>query len=178
MKNQDIENNLLNDFKEFIECGSSPVPKEISESILKNTFRILNPSPWLVFAKIFSIQLLTGLILLAICNQFGINPFQTNFSLSDYFMKLGHNTCMFLCGFIFIGFGMCVGRIILRKEEFRVLQNHFGLQIFALSLLSLGAFLAVGAEITLLIGLLWFLGAILGGTFTVFISGFQNQHLA
>lgn len=176
MNNQNNENKWLEDFKDFVACETTSVPIEISDKIVNSVFRDLNPSPWLVFAKLFGLQSVAGIISLAICNQFGLNPFQTHFSLSHYFMKFGNSTCMFLCGFIFLGIGVSVGNAILRLEELRVLQKHFGLQIFALSLFSLGIFSIVGAEITLVIGSLWLLGALIGGTFSIFISRLYHHH--
>jgi hypothetical protein len=100
---------------------------------------------------------------LAICNQFGITPFQTGFSLSDYFMKFGHSTCMFLCGVLFLSLSLLICRSLVLPEELRVLRKNVWLQVFGLSMISLGVFAAFGAHITLAIGVLWLTGAMLGG---------------
>lgn len=159
------EKEWLEDFKEFVGSESTAVPKEISDQILKKIHSDLNPSSWLVFSKLLGIHLVVGTLSLAICNQFGLNPFQTNFSLSDYFMRLGHSTCMVFCGVLFIGLTVTLGNFVLRREELLVLSRNALLQVFGLSVLSLAAFIGFGAEIVLGIAALWFLGAMVGGIF-------------
>lgn len=50
-----------------------------------------------------------------------------------------------------------------RPEEFTVLRRNAWLQVFGLSMISLGIFLVAGAEIALIFGILWLVGAVLGG---------------
>lgn len=157
------EREWLDDFREFIDADKSPVPADISERILGRVRSDLNPSAWIVFAKLLSIHLVVGTLSLAVCNQFGLNPFHTGFSLADYFMKFGHSTCMVLCGVLFISLTVALGRFFLRGEELLVLSRNAFLQVFGLSVLSLVAFIGFGAEVVAGIGLLWFLGAMLGG---------------
>ena len=157
------EKEWLDEFKAFIQAEGTPVPREISENILNRVRADLNPSAWGVFAKILGIHLVVGTLSLAICNQFGLNPFNTKFSLSDYFMTFGHSTCMFLCGVLFIGLTIALGQFILRREELLVLSKNAPLQVFGLSILSLAALIGFGAEVVLGIGTLWFVGAMIGG---------------
>lgn len=82
-------------------------------------------------------------------------------------MKFGHSACMFLCGVLFISLTVMLGRMIFTQDEFRVLSKNAALQIFSLSVFSLVAFTAFGAEIALSIGVLWLTGAMLGGFTTV-----------
>lgn len=157
------EKEWLENFKDFVNSDGVPVPKEISNQILQKVRQDLNPSAWLVFGKLLGIHALVGTLSLAICNQFGLNPFHTNFSLSDYFMKFGHSTCMVLCGVLFISLTIGLSYLVLRREELFILSKNAPLQVFGLSLLSLAAFIGFGAEIVLGIAVLWFLGAMLGG---------------
>lgn len=169
------EKEWLEDFKEFVSAKGEPAPKEISALILKRIHASLNPSAWLVFTKMFSIHVVVGTISLSICNQFGLNPFKTNFSLSEYFMKFGHSTCMVLCGILFIGLSIALGRRLLSREEFVVLARNAPLQVFGLSVFSLVIFMAFGAQIIIGIGALWFLGAMLGGVLTAKIIERHNM---
>lgn len=157
------EKEWLDDFKEFVHADGTPVPKDVSESILSRIRSDMNPSAWIVFSKIFGIHLFVGTLSLAVCSQFGLNPFRTSFSLSDYFMKFGHSTCMVFCGVLFIGLTVTLGRFILRREELLVLSKNAPLQVFGLSVFSIVAFIGFGADIVLGIGVLWFLGAMVGG---------------
>jgi hypothetical protein len=160
------EKEWLEDFKEFVQADGVPVPRDVSENILKQVRADLNPSPWIVFSKLLGIHLVVGTLSLAICSQFGLNPFQTNFSLTEYFMKFGHSTCMVLCGVLFIGLTIMLGQLFLRREELLVLSRNAPLQVFGLSVLSMAGFIGFGAEVVLGIGILWFIGAMIGGVAT------------
>lgn len=160
------EKEWLEDFKEFVQADGVPVPMDVSEKILNRVRTDLNPSPWLVFAKLLGIHLVVGTLSLAICNQFGLNPFRTGFSLSNYFMKFGHSTCMVFCGVLFIGLTIILGQLFLRSEELLVLSRNAPLQVFGLTVLSMASFIAFGAEVVLGIGVLWFIGAMIGGVVT------------
>ena len=161
------EKKWIEDFKEFVQAEGVPVPNDVSEGILKRVRADLNPSAWKVFAKLLGIHLVVGTLSLSICNQFGLNPFHTNFSLSEYFMKFGHSICMVLCGFLFVGLTFALGMLIFRKEELLVLSRNAPLQVFGLSVLSLAALITFGAEVVFGIGILWLIGAVIGGLFTV-----------
>ncbi|MCB0392920.1 MAG: hypothetical protein KDD25_00080, partial [Bdellovibrionales bacterium] len=101
MKNKNSEKEWLNDFNEFVNSEGVEVPSGVTDRLFLKVRSDLNPSSWLVFFKLLGIHTVVGTLSLAICNQFDLNPFRTGFSLSDYFMKFGHSTCMFLCGLIF-----------------------------------------------------------------------------
>ena len=115
------EKEWIEDFQEFVRSESVPVPESVSKAILSRISKDLNPSPWIIFIKLLGIHAVVGTLSLAICNQFGINPFSTEFSLSDYFMKFGHSTCMFLCGVLFVGSSLFVSNSLLRPEVCGVL---------------------------------------------------------
>ncbi|MGE0527892.1 MAG: hypothetical protein AB7G93_13150 [Bdellovibrionales bacterium] len=157
------EKEWLEDFKEFVQAEGVPVPKDVSDNILKRIHADMNPSAWIVFFKLLGIHLVVGTLSLAICSQFGLNPFHTNFSLSEYFMKFGHSTCMIFCGVLFIGLTIMLGQLALLKEELLVLSRNAPLQVFGLSVFSMAAFIGFGAEVVLGIGILWFIGAMIGG---------------
>ncbi len=179
MKSKWTEKEWLEDFNEFVNSEGVPVPQEISEKILNRVHRDLNPSAYLVFIKLLFMQSLVGTLSLGICNQFGINPFNTNFSLSDYFMKFGHSFCMTLCGVIFIGLGLSLGQSILNSDEFRVLKKNSLIQVFFLSLFSLVALAAFGSEVVFGIGILWLLGALVGGMISIQATSiFVRRHTA
>jgi len=162
-------------FKDFVE-NETPVPENISRNILNKIHKALNPSPWSVFAKLLGIHSVVGTLSLSICNQFGVNPFNSSLSLSDYFMKVGHSTCMVLCGFLFISLSVLAAWTLLTSEEFVVIKKNAFIQIFSLSLLSLIAFVGFGAEVFFGIGVLWVLGAMLGGMGSILVLPKRLSH--
>lgn len=163
MKSKMTEQEWLKEFNEFVSAEEIPVPEALSQRILLRTEKLMNPSPWLVFLKLLGIHTVFGTLSLAICNQFGLNPFNTKLSLAEYFMSFGHSVCMTLCGVIFVGFSVVAAWTLLNREEFMVLRKNGPLQIFSLSFISLATMMILGAEVTLGIGLFWLFGAMLGG---------------
>ena len=158
------EKEWLEDFGNFVSSDThSPVPEEISKSILSRIHKALNPSPWIVFLKVFGIQIVVGALSLAICDQFGMTLFNTGVSLADYFMKFGHSACMTLCGFLFVGLGVSAACFLLKPEELSVLYKNAIVQAVAISIVSILIFMIFGAEILMGVGTLWLIGATLGG---------------
>jgi len=166
MKNKITEKEWLEDFSDFVRGGEGvKVPEDVSSQILQQIHKEMNPSAWTVFMKLLGVHGVVGTLSLAVCDQFGISPFNTGFSLANYFMKFGHSVCMTLCGFLFISLTILLGRLVLRSEEIMVLKKNVFVQIPALGALSLGAFMMLGAEVVLGIAALWLLGAAIGGFF-------------
>lgn len=178
MENNKKENQWLNDFNEFMELEDQKAPQKTTETILARTKTLMNPSPWLVFLKLLGIHSVFGTLSLAICNQFDLNPFNTKLSLSEYFMTFGHSACMTLCGVIFVSFSLIAAWLILNRDEFAVIKRNYFIQICSLSLLSLAIFIALGANVTLSIALLWFLGALVGGAIPTWTLAHRRLQLA
>lgn len=154
----------VSEYESFLQSESSTVPPEISAQVLNKMSVLLNPSAWLVFAKVLGIHMLVGFLSLGVCHQFGMNPFGTNQSLDSWFMAmLGHNGCMIACGILFTGAGVLTAGYFLNIEELRALKQTQFLQNLALGSFSLLVFVIFGAEIALTIAGLWFLGSIVGG---------------
>ena len=154
----------LSEYETFLQSDNVAVPKEISTPVLSKMSKFLNPSAWLVFGKVLGIHLLVGFLSLAVCHQFGMNPFGTNQSLDTWFMAmLGHNGCMIACGVLFTSAGVLTAGYFLKIEELRALKQTQFLQTLALGTVSLALFIIFGAEIALAIAGFWFLGAVAGG---------------
>jgi hypothetical protein len=171
------EDNWLKEFTEFSEVRpeSVKVPDSLFQSLQKRLF----PNPWKVFAKIVGLYGVVGFFSLALCNQFGLNPFQTNFSLSDYFMKMaGHNVCMVFCGVIFVSLPILFSNLVLNFEELESVRRYEWLQLGVLSFASIGAFYFFGAELVGTFVGLWLLGALIGGFVSVEGSYFMRRQFA
>jgi hypothetical protein len=86
-----------------------------------------------------------------------------SFSLSDYFMKFGHSTCMFLCGVLFLGLSFSLSRFVLWPEELQILKKNAWVQVFGISMISLGMFAKFGGDLVISFVILWLIGAMAGG---------------
>lgn len=153
------------DFTNFAPTEAS-VPEALTQNIFSKVHHLLFPSAQTIFTKIFAAHLLIGSLSLSICHQFGLNPFHTEVSLADWFMRMGgHNFCMIACGILFLSLSLLASGILLTTEEIRVLRRTQWLQVSALAIVSLGSFAAIGAELTLGIAGFWLLGSLVGGLF-------------
>lgn len=162
--------NWNSEFNLFVQSDHE-IPVELSSRVLGVMSKLMNPSPFRIFSKLLGFHFVFGLLSLSICHQFGLNPFNTRGSFSDWLMEVGgHNFCMIGCGILFIGLSIAAAGYFLSIEEARVLRKTRFLQISALSLFSLGIFVAVGAQLALTIGGLWLLGGLVGGLVTTEIT--------
>jgi hypothetical protein len=154
----------LQDYEEFLNSENTKVPKTIENQTFQKIVKWLNPNPALVFLKVLGIHLFTGVLSLSICHQFDMNPFNTSFSISDWMMNFGgHHFCMLGCGIIFVGLGILAAGAFLTLEEILALRKTEILQTLVLCLISLGLFMAFGAELSLSISAIWILGGVAGG---------------
>jgi len=161
------KNNRLNqvdqEFREFMAQDRVTVPTALTESVLSTIRSQMNPSGASVFLKLLGIHLLVGFATLTLCPQFGIS-LTSSMGLMQYLMHFGESVCMLGCGILFMGLSFLVASLALRPEEVKVLRRNRVLQIALLAPLSLGAFLALGGEVEPSMGMVWSLGAIVGGS--------------
>ncbi|AGH95944.1 hypothetical protein [Pseudobdellovibrio exovorus] len=160
----DHSDKWLQDYQDFLDAEQTPVPPDQTTAVFSKINPLLKPNALFVFSKILGVHLVTGFLSLAVCHQFGLNPFQTQYSLADWFMKVGgHHFCMLGCGLTFVSISLLFSGYFLTLEEIKALKRTELLQNLTLGLISIGIFLSFGVEMALSIGALWLLGALLGG---------------
>ncbi len=156
----------LKEFTEFSNIRSEDV--HVPLSALVNLKKRLFPNPWIVFGKVTGLHTVVGFFSLAICNQFGLNPFETSQSLTNWFMKVaGHNLCMLLCGVFFMATTYLLANVFLNLEELESIRRYEWLQTGIMGLISLAAFYFFGAELVGTFSFLWILGALIGGLLSI-----------
>lgn len=151
------------DWKEFSAIQGITPPAALSEKVLSKIHSELHPNAWKVFSKLALIHALVGAVTLSICPQFGIRLLGDGMGLMHIFMGLGKFGCPLACGMFFLGTSLLVATMALRPEEVRAIRNHRLLELSLLTMLSLGAFIMVDAEIVLGFAAAWVVGSILGG---------------
>ena len=157
----DDKKTWLKEYTEFAESNSDNI-KERPSLFEKLKQRIFS-NPWKVFSKLLSIHGVVGFLSLGICHQFGLNPFQTEYSLMDWFMKVGgHSFCMVFCGVLFMMTSLLLANFFLSLEELESIKRHQWLQTGVIGLTSLAAFYFFGAELVAAFAGLWILGAFIG----------------
>lgn len=158
------KNEWLTEYQDFINSESETVPVELNEQVYQKVRSLIKPNAWIVFLKLLGIHAITGFLSLSVCHQFGMNPFNTEKSLAEWFMKVGgHHFCMLGCGITFVSISILAAGYLFTFEEARALKKNDLLQNLSLGLISLGVFAAFGAELALSVAGLWLLGSLLGG---------------
>lgn len=172
-----LEKKLAQQFQDFVNTPEQSVPTHLSQQILKNHESQLKKDILRVAVKLLTIHGVTSTLSLFICHQFDMNPFNSSVSLSDYFMRFGHSTCMFFCGFLFIGLSLIMARSLLNSYDFQWIKRTFILQFLVLSTLSVGIFMLLGAQTTLTMISVWVLGGLLGSVLGVFTPNLNTISL-
>lgn len=128
------------------------------------------PAAWIVATKLGAAHALGSLVTLMSCSQFGVQLFFHDGGLMNYFMQISPTFCHTFCGALYFSVSFLVARAFLRHDEWLMILHSRVLSIATLALISLGGFSIVSHEISLEGGLLWFLGAALGGEFVTLIK--------
>ena len=158
------EQEWLNDYQDFLNTDNAQVPDNLNKAILAKIQKLIKPSAWMVFLKLMGVHAVMGFLSLSICHQFGLNPFNTEKSLADWFMTVGgHHFCMLGCGILFIAVSIFAAGYFLTVEEVKALKRTEFLQNLSIGLISLGLFSTFGVEMIISIAGLWLLGALIGG---------------
>lgn len=146
------------------------IPASLNEKILKDIKSRLNPDLKMIFLKLFAVHLITALITLAICPQFGFQTFKSHINLMELFMKLGNHFCNFACGVFFTATSVFIALFIISRDELRVLRHHRFTAVLLLVLVSIGFFAIMNSQLFFELSLLWILGASSGTLLTLEIG--------
>lgn len=174
---QDFIDQTNKDYLEFLNADGFAPAAMVSENLKSRINRDLHPNPWLVLSKLSLIHLLSAVITLSLCPQFGFGLFGVEMGLMHFFNLFGTHVCFVLCGAFFIGVTLLVAAALLKPEETRQVRKYWPLQISALILLSLGFFIMVQAEIVLGFASLWILGSLVGGFAFMELGWWMRLHL-
>lgn len=174
MKNNNMD--WLLEYEEFLNADKSEMPEDVHQRVLAKLKQLVEPSAFVVFLKVLGIHSVIGFLSLSICHQFGLNPFNTDKSLADWMMHVGgHHACMVGCGVLFVGLSLFLAGYFLSIEEVIALKRTKVLQTLSLGVISMSLLIAVGAQVALTIGALWFVGAMIGGMVAVETSLILKQ---
>jgi hypothetical protein len=136
------------DFDDFSRADEASEPESLPASLRRAVRRDLEPSGTRILVRLSCLHLTLSVVSLSVCHQFGLNPFGTTWSLSDWAMQMaGHTVCMLVCGAVFFGGTVAFMPLVLSSDERRVLwqsvHQYLGTLIFG----SLFAFWLVSAEL-------------------------------
>lgn len=149
------------EFAEFMSAPEVAPPRMISDQILGKVHADLNPSASWMFSKVGLIHLITGLLTLVVCPQFGIGWTDLSFRFFDHLGGHHSTLCTLTCGAIFLGSGSFVTSWFLRPEELRVGQRLKYIHYPLYALFSLGLFLTLSTyHQSVIQNVVWLLGGV------------------
>lgn len=147
------------------------IPSTLNEKILSTVKTELQPNMLHLLMKVFIIHLVTAVVTLAICPQFGLRTFNLDFNLMHSFMFLGLPVCYLLCGAFFTASTIFSASLILKRDEIRALRFQKTTSTFLLILSSVSFFIIMKPELFIEFSIMWLIGAVIGSVLTLEISG-------
>lgn len=151
---------MNSEFNEFLKPQeSSTQPPQILHRIL-NQIEAEQPRKNTVALHLGSIHLISSLLTLFLCPQFGLKFGASDHGLMYYFMHLGDLGCYFLCGGFYMSLTFIAASLWLHPDEWIVIKKSRWLFSGGLVLVSFGALNMLGTAIEFYLGLVWILGAI------------------
>ncbi len=167
-----MKKTIHKEFMEFAAHSDTQPPREISERIYARVRADLGLSATAVFTKMVAIHVLSGLVTLSICPQFGFRVFGEGMGLMHYFMRFGSTGCMLACGAFFTGLSVMSAALVLGREEIQRVRNHRLLNLGSLTLLSLGFFIMVDAQLLFGLAATWIVGSLAGSWLSLELGWF------
>ncbi|MDG0817329.1 hypothetical protein [Bdellovibrio svalbardensis] len=138
-------------------AGSSFVLQKIQNEIAKTA-----PKRTSVAAKLGAVHLVSSVITLTACPQFGLRLFFQGEGMMHYFMKISPTFCQSFCGALYLSVTFLLARFVLKYDEWLVVLRSRALSIATLALLSLGTFAMINRQMSFETGVFWIFGATLG----------------
>lgn len=158
-----MNNDIQKDYNEFLNSDPVLPSHELSKRVLWQIHQELKFSPTLVLAKLGFVHMLASAFILYICPQFGVSWGRASISLTDFFMRFGHEACAALCGMTLVGGTFLLVAIALKPQESFWLKQQMPWIPISLSLITLNMLAAVGARGHHIEFMLWSAFAIVGG---------------
>ena len=162
MEKTELEQEMLQEFAEFIEADPIAPSKGMDEAVLRRVAKDLRPVPWKSFAKLTLVEVGAGLITLTLCPQFGLGFGSHLEALHRLHAATSPAVFYLLCGVLFVTFGAALGGLVLTRQEIRVVSPTRNRFFAFFSLLAYVFLLALGPEVFVASSLTWVVGAMLG----------------
>jgi hypothetical protein len=150
---------IKKDFQSFHDDADLEVAPMRGLGALKAQIEKEQAKPLSVAAKLGVIHILSSVLSLAVCPQFGVKLFGEGEGLMHLFMQISPTFCQAFCGAFYLAVTFVMARLILTPEEWYLLLRARTLTIATLTLVSLGAFFIMDRQMTLEAGALWVFGA-------------------
>jgi hypothetical protein len=162
MKKNDTEQEMLQQFAEFVEADPTAPSKETDEVVLRMVAKDLRPALVKVFAKLTLVEVSAGLVTLTLCPQFGLGFGTHNELLHRLHAATPPAVFYLLCGVLFVFLGAAIGGLVLTRHEIRAIGQTRNRYFALYSLLAYVILVTLGTEAFVASSLFWIVGAMLG----------------
>jgi len=164
--------------KTFELAGFLAIPEEANPTerpapdLMAAVKRDLEPGFLEMGVRCGGLHVVSTLISLSVCPQFGVGPWGGGHGLMGYFMSLGDIGCAIACGSFYMGMTALLGRAVFNPDQRRALRAQGWLQFSWLVAASWGLFMLGGqaGAVSLGYGASWAAAAFMTG---YLISRFQ-----
>ena len=163
--NKYSEQEMLNEFSEFVQAEPVAPSKDIDDTVTKMVAKDLKPAPMNVYSKFALIQTFSSLLTLTVCPQFGVGFGRRNEFLHSLHATTPPIVFYLLCGVFFVLFGAVVSGLILNRPELKAIGNLKFTCFAIFGVLSDLALVALGTEEFVASSLVWIAGAFFGNIF-------------
>jgi len=158
------------EFIKFMKANQSP-SQNLDELVIAHQGNLFAQDRIIVFSKVVAIHALAGTATLAVCPQFGWNPFGANPQTMHIFMGYGMWACGLFCGSLFMVLGAFLKLVLLQKSSVSLYYRNGIKNSFMLSSLFLFMMMTAGAMTSsyniflgFVFALFWWLGALIAET--------------
>lgn len=162
MTEYENEQQLEQEFAEFVAAEPLAPAAALDEMIIKRVAHNLRPVWWEIWGKLTLVEVAAGLLTLTLCPQFGLGFGQHNEFLHALHSATTPPVFYLLCGLIFVSFGAALGGLVLPPAAIRTFGRQKYLYFILYTLLAYLALVTLGSEAFVLGSLLWMAGALLG----------------
>lgn len=158
------EQEMLNEFSEFVQAEPVAPSKDIDHKVTKMVASDLSPPSWKFYGKFSLIQVFSGLLTLIICPQFGIGLERHNEFLHAIHAMTTPTVFYLLCGLFFVVLGAGVSGCVINRAEILTVRDYKFIFFAVYSVLAYLMLVILGSEVFVLSSFAWILGAFLGNT--------------
>lgn len=160
------EQQIVQEFAEFIAAEPLTPAAALDEMIIKRVARDLRPVWWKIWGKLTLVEVAAGLLTLTLCPQFGLGFGQHNEFLHALHAAATPPVFYLLCGLIFVSFGAALGGLVLPRAAIRTFGRQKYLYFTLYTLLAYLTLVTLGSEAFILSSLVWMVGGLLGNLVT------------
>jgi len=145
-KRSDSNGNITQELTEFLALPEESVSgrERPAPELLARVASDLSPGHVEMAVRVGRIHVLSSLLSVAVCPQFGVGPLGGGHGLMGFFMRFGDIGCAIGCGAFYMGFTVALSHALLGPDQKRALKHQGLVQFSGLIAASWAFFMLAG----------------------------------